>query len=327
MHRIWFERSLPSEHEHLLDGVALVAGSAAATPDTPLVALPGSHAIVASSRIAYDGALMDQVPTLRVISRTGIGVDNISIPDATERGIAVCNAPKAPTISTAEHAVTLLLAVSKQLKRITRSLRAAETRDYMTSHTGLELYDRCLGLVGIGQIGSHVAKVAAALGMKIIAFDPFVSEERAQKLGVELVSTLEALLERADVVSLHAPLSDETRDLMSAERLARMKRGAILINTARGGLIDEEALLEALQSGHLQGAGLDVFQVEPPAPDHPLLQRDDVIATPHIASGTGAAKQRLWHTGITQALQILRGERPDHLLNPSVWESAGNPEG
>lgn len=325
MYRIWFERLFPAEHTHLLEGVAIVAGSAAATPETPFIALPGSEAIVASSRIKYDGTFLDQVPTLRVISRTGIGVDNISIPDATARGIAVCNAPQAPTISTAEHAVTLMLAVSKRLKQVEQELHVGGKKDFFSDHNGLELHGCRLGLVGLGQIGSHVAKVTSALGMSVVAFDPFLAAERAAELGVELIPKLEAMLASSDIISLHAPLSDETRLLMNAERLAQMKPGAILINTARGGLVDEVALLKALESGHLRGAGLDVFQVEPPTPDHPLLQRDDVVATPHIASATRAAKKRLWSTGIRQALQVLRGERPTHLLNPTAWESARKP--
>ena len=150
MLRIWFERSLPPQYARLLEGVAVFAGSATETPQTPLRTLPGSHAIVASSRIRYDGALMDQVPSLCVISRTGIGVDNILIPDATARGIAVCNAPQAPTISTAEHAIALLLAVAKQLTRIGRKLRVGDTKDFFAEHTGLEVNGLRLGLGGTG---------------------------------------------------------------------------------------------------------------------------------------------------------------------------------
>ena len=321
MYSIWFERSFPSKYAPLLEGTAVVLGEGTATPEAPLVALPEAHAIIAAARIRYDGAVMDQAPNLLVISRTGIGFDNISIPDATTRGIAVCNAPQAPTVSTAEHAITLMLAVAKQLESLRRKVLAGGTDDFFPLCTNLEVDGRCLGLVGLGRIGSHVAKVARALGMRVVAFDPFIAPERARELGVEQSPTLEALLESADIVSLHLPLSAETHNLMNAERLAQMKRGAILINAARGGLVDEAALLASLENGHLSGAGLDVFQVEPPSPDNPLLQRDDVIATPHIAGATGAGKDRLWRTGITQALQVLRGEKPSHLLNPEVWES------
>jgi D-3-phosphoglycerate dehydrogenase len=164
-----------------------------------------------------------------------------------------------------------------------------------------------------------VAILALALEMTVIGFDPFISAERAHEIGVELVSTLEEVLSVADIVSLHVPLTPETQGIISAERLARMKPGAILINAARGGLVDEAALLGALESGHLWGAGLDVFVSEPPAADHPLLARDDVVATPHIASATNAGKDRMWQAAIIQALQVLEGERPAHLVNPEVW--------
>lgn len=310
---------MPSKYAHLLDNIASVAGSASDTPDTPLIALPGTQAIIAGGGIHYDGALMDQVPTLQVISRTGIGLDNVSISGATARGIAVCYAPDAPTISTAEHTIALLLAVAKRLKWTDQALRCSEKINFRSEYNGLELYERRLGLIGMGRIGSRVAKIALALGMSVVGFDPFISAERANELGVELAPTLEAVLHTADIVSLHLPLTPETRGLINAERLAQMKPGAILINAARGGLVDEAALFDALESGHLWGAGLDVFTSEPPSADHPLLARDDVIATPHIASGTGVGQDRLWHTAITQALQVLRGERPPHLVNPEVW--------
>lgn len=155
--------------------------------------------------------------------------------------------------------------------------------------------------------------------MRVTAYDPLIPAEQAAALGVELAPTLDVLLAAADIVSLHLPLTPATRHLINAARLAQMKPGAILINAARGGLVEEAALLAALERGHLQGAGLDVFDREPPAPDHPLLQRLDVVATPHIAGATIAGKDRVWQVAIQQALQVLRGERPPHLLNPEVW--------
>ena len=319
MHRIWFERVPPAAFVLLLDGAAVVAGVAAETPDAPLSALPGAHAIIASSRLRYDAALMDVAPTLRVISRSGIGLDNISIADATARGIAVCHAPDAPTISTAEHAITLLLAVARNLKRLDRLMQEGETTDYFGAYQGIELRGLRLGIVGLGRIGSRVATLAHGLDMTVAGFDPLVPPQRAADLGIELLPSLDALLSSSDAVTLHLPLTTETRHIIDTPRLARMKPGAILINAARGGLVDEAALLDALERGHLFGAGLDVFEQEPPRPDHPLLRRDDVIATPHIASATGAGKDRLWHVAITQALQVLQGERPPHLVNPEVW--------
>jgi D-3-phosphoglycerate dehydrogenase len=155
--------------------------------------------------------------------------------------------------------------------------------------------------------------------MHVLAYDPYLNRDLAREVGAEAAESLDDVLSRADVVSLHVPLTSETRHLVNAERLARMKKGAILINTARGGLVDEAALLAALESGRLHGAGIDVFDVEPPPADHPLLSHPDVIATPHIASATTAAKVRLWEGAIRQALEVLDGQRPAHLVNPEVW--------
>jgi D-3-phosphoglycerate dehydrogenase len=318
MQRIWLERALPAEYASLL-GDVVVAGWAAATPDQPFVALPGSHAIVAGSRYRYDGAVMDRSPELRVIARTGIGYDNIVVPDATARGIAVCIAPDAPTISTAEHTITLLLAVARRLKRSEKEMHAGQIQDFFSAYTGVEVYGRCLGLLGLGRIGSRVAGIAQALGVRVLGYDPYIADEQAARLGVERAATFERVLQEADFVSLHLPLNAETRHLINARTLAMMRSGAILINCARGGLVDEAALLDALERGHLYGVGLDVWEREPPSPTHPLLGRDDVVATPHIASATAAGKDRLWRSALAQALQVLRGERPPFLVNPEVW--------
>jgi D-3-phosphoglycerate dehydrogenase len=324
MYRIWFERKLPREHAHLIEGVARPLGFAVAPSSDPLAEISQADAVIASAKVAYDGALMDSAPALKVIARTGVGYDNISVPDATARGICVCYTPDAPTISTAEHAIALMLAAAKQLKRYNRAMREAPTADHISGYYGLELYGRRLGLVGLGRIGGRVAQFARALGMSVTAYDPFVPPGRAAELGVELAPSLEALLGESDVVSLHVPASAETRHLMNAQRLAQMKPGAYLINAARGALIDEAALLAALDSGRLSGAGLDVFDVEPPPGDHPLLSRDDVIATPHLAGPSPAGRQRMWEGAISQALEVLRNERPAHLLNPDVWSVRRN---
>jgi D-3-phosphoglycerate dehydrogenase len=320
-HRIWFEREPPEIYHALLDGTAIIAGSGE-RDSSPLSGIAGAHAVIASSRVQYDADFMDRAPVLRVISRTGIGLDNIRIPDATERGIAICHAPSAPTISTAEHAFALLLACAKALPETSRAMRAGPG-DFFNSYDGIELDGLCLGIVGLGQIGRRVARSAQAMGMRVVAFDPLLAPADASELGVTLCSTLEALLAEANAVSLHAPLTPGTIRLMDERRIGLMRPGAILINTARGGLVDETALAAALESGHLHSAGLDVFDVEPPHPDNPLLHRDDVIATPHIAGATGAGRDRLWRTAIAQALQVLARERPPGLANPEVWAAGG----
>jgi D-3-phosphoglycerate dehydrogenase len=323
MFKIWFERTLPAEFIPLLAEDSFAVGAANETPKNPLAALGEAQAIIAGSGIYYNDEVMTQAPHLRVISRTGIGLDNVDVAAATARGIAVCNAPDAPTIATAEHAVALMFAVAKQLKGFDRTLAGQERPNFFEQSRNLELYGACLGLVGLGRIGSHVAKSAHALGMTVIAYDPFVTAEKAVALGVTMKPTLEAVLGEADVVSLHLPLTPETQRLINADRLAQMKPGAVFINVARGGLVDEEALYQALESGQLLGAGLDVFAVEPPPPNHPLVGRQDVIVTPHIASSTIVGKRRLWTAGVMNALQVLRGERPAHLVNPEVWPVRG----
>jgi D-3-phosphoglycerate dehydrogenase len=307
-YQIWFDRLPPPEYAALLDGTAVIAAEVA-----------DAEAIVASGRLRCDGTLMDRTPRLRVISRTGIGVDNVSIEAATARGVAVCNLPSGPTISAAEHALALLLATAKRLRQAEQMLREGRP-EYFADHDGIELCGLTLGLVGLGQIGSRMATFGIALGMDVVAYDPFLPDGRASSPAVRLKNTLDELLEISDVVSLHVPLTASTRLMIDSGRIGRMKRGAILVNTARGGLVDEVALLDALERGHLAGAGLDVFDPEPPDPANRLLSHGHVVATPHIASATAAAKDRLWRGAIEQALQVLRRERPPHLVNSEVWE-------
>jgi D-3-phosphoglycerate dehydrogenase / 2-oxoglutarate reductase len=322
-YKIWFERALPQEHAWLLNGVAVALEPAGLSTEARLSVLTEAEAIIASSRIKYDGNLMDRAPALRIISRTGIGIDNIVVEDATARNIAVCNTPDAPTISTAEHAVTLMLAVAKQIKSSERALQQGRKRDFFSDNAGLEVDGLCLGVIGFGRIGKRVARIALALGMRVTTYDPFVSEEQAASHEVTLIPNLAALLQDADIVSLHVPLTAQTHHMMNVRTFAEMKTGAILVNTARGGLVDESALVHALDQGRLRGAALDVFDSEPVSPEHPLLRRDNVIATPHIAGATSAGKKRLWEAAIHQALQVLRGERPLNLVNPEVWEVVG----
>jgi D-3-phosphoglycerate dehydrogenase len=322
MEQIWFERPFPSKFLELLEGQAIAVGPASATPDEPLSALPAAKVAIVGSKIRFDGEFFDQFPGLLAVVRTGIGYDNVVVPEATARGVAVCNVPSGPTISTAEHAMALLLAAVKHLKQGDRELRRGGIVDAFMSFDGIELYGRRLGLIGMGRIGSRMARMAQAMDMVVIAFDPYLSPEQAAAAGVELATSLEALLAASDVVSIHAPLMAETHHLMNAERFAQMKPGSYLVNAARGGLVDEAALLAALESGHLRGAGLDVFDPEPPRTDHALLQRDDVIASGHVAGATQASKDRLIEGAILQALNIVRRERPPFLLNPEIWPPA-----
>jgi len=302
----------------------MLAGAAdpiAPRPGSPALDFEGielADAVIASSLLVYDAAVMGRAPGLRVIARTGIGFDKVEVAAATARRIAVCNTPDAPTQSTAEHAIALLLAVAKRLPHAQQALRGGG-RDFFTAHQAVELADRVVGVVGLGRIGKSVARLAAALGMRVIAYDPYAPPDP----GLTMAASLDELLVTADVVSLHLPLTAATAGLFDAGAFAKMKRGTILINTARGGLIDQDALLAAIDDGRLFGAGLDVTTPDPLPPDHPLLAADNVLVTPHIAAATAEGKARLHRSAVAQALQVLHGERPPHLVNPEVWPVPG----
>ena len=323
MLRLWSDRTIPTqirtEYEHHLH----VNGSAEESPEEPLRDLPGAHAIVAGARRTYDGDFMDRYPDIKVICRTGIGIDNIIVPEATERGIAVCNTPEGPTLSTAETAIALILAAVKDLKRFSRAFAAQPGKDYLTDYQGMEVYGRSLGLIGLGRIGSRVARVAIVLGMRVVAYDPYIDDKRAEEMGIEREERIEAVLAASDVVSVHAPLTGETRHLMNENRFAQMKPGAFFVNVSRGGLVDEHALCAALDRGHIAGAALDVFDPEPPSPDNPLLHRDDVVVTPHIAGVTVASRERMWGMALSMALQVWNGQKPDHIVNPEAMSVEG----
>jgi phosphoglycerate dehydrogenase-like enzyme len=262
---------------------------------------------------------MDRAPDLRVIARTGIGYDSVDVAAATRRGIAVCNTPDGPTISTAEHAVTLMLLVAKNVRAAEAALRTGASSGYYSRHEGIELEGKVLGLVGFGRIARHVARIAGGLGMRITVFDPYVAAS-AVPAGIERADILDELLCSADVVSVHVPLTDASRDMFGAAQFASMKPGAVFINTARGGLVDQDALLGALDDGRLFGAGLDVTSPEPLPVGHALLGRHDVVVTPHVASATADGKARIFRVAFLQAISVVEGRRPEHLVNPEVWE-------
>lgn len=321
MFKVWTERQILPDLKPMLDGVADPIGPGAATPDAFLSALPGADCVLAGG-MQYDGAAMDVAPNLLVISRMGIGFENIDLQAATERGIAVTYTPDGPTIATAEHALALMFAVAKDVKKASHRLVHSRGPDYYGRHSAVEIYGTRIGLVGLGRIGSRVARILSAAGAQVLAFDPYVTKSKAAGLGAELARSLEALLESSDIVSLHLPLNASTHHLISRETLARMKPGSILINVSRGGLVDEAALLEALDQGHLRGAGLDVTDPEPAEADNPLLHRTDVIVTPHVGSATYAGKRRILSMAIDNLRLALNLERPNHLLNPDVWNRA-----
>jgi D-3-phosphoglycerate dehydrogenase len=256
-------------------------------PDELRRILPEYDGLIIRSGTKVTADLLSVATRLRVVGRAGIGVDNVDLGAATERGVIVMNTPEGNAVTTAEHAIALMTSLARRIPQATASLRAG--RWEKSKFSGMELFDRVLGVVGLGNIGSIVADRARGLRMRVIAFDPVVSAERAQRLGVDLVS-LDELLRRADVISLHVPLTKDTRGLIGRSAFARAKRGVLVINAARGGIVDEAALLEALESGQCGGAALDVFEQEPPPGDHPLLGRDDVVLTPHLGAATEQAQ-------------------------------------
>ena len=251
--------------------------------------------------------------SLKVIGRAGIGVDNIDIPAATARGIVVMNTPFGNSITTAEHAIALLFAAARQIGAADASTQAGkwEKNRFM----GVELYAKTLGLIGCGNIGALVAERAAALKMKVIAYDPFLSADRAVKLGVEKVE-LDELLARADAITLHTPLTDKTRNILSADALAKTKRGVIVVNAARGGLVDEVALRAGLESGHVAAAGFDVFVTEP-AKESILFGAPNFVATPHLGASTNEAQENV-------ALQVAE-QMSDFLLSGAVTNALNMP--
>ncbi len=256
------------------------------SPEELLEIIPHYDALVVRSATRVTREVISRAARLKVIGRAGVGVDNVDLEAATERGIAVLNVPDGNVIAACEHTFALMLALARQIPDAVKSLR--EGRWERQKFLGRELYRKVLGIVGLGRIGSEVARRARAFGMEVLAYDPFVSPARAQKLGVEVVGW-EELLSRADFLTLHVPLTPQTRSLIGRAELRRMKKGAFLINTSRGGVVDEAALFEALSSGHLGGAALDVFEREPPG-DHPLFRLPHFVATPHLGASTVEAQ-------------------------------------
>ena len=286
----------------LRDAGFVVAKRTGLDPAELREALAGCAGLVVRSETKVTADLMDNATTLRVVGRAGVGVDNIDVPAATERGIVVMNAPDGNTITTAEHTIALLIALARRVPQANSSLKSGHWD--RKSFIGVELQGKTLGVVGMGRIGRTVSARARAFGMKIVAFDPFLAPEQARDLEIEL-APLDELFAGADFITIHTPLTAETRGVIGRDAFARMKQGVRIINCARGGLVDESALYDAIKSGRVAGAALDVFVQEPPPPDHPLLLLDEVIATPHLGASTAEAQEGVAFTVAEQMRDYL----------------------
>ena len=291
------------------------------SPDELRACLPLYEALVVRSQVQVDAAAVAAATRLRVIARAGVGVDNIDVAAATEAGITVVNAPTANTIAAAELTVGLMYALARHIPAADASLQRGEWQ--RSRFMGHELRGRTLGIIGLGKIGYAVAARARAMEMELIGFDPYVDTDSAASHGVTLVS-LDELLAGADVVTLHVPLDDSTRGLLGAEQLARMKPDALLVNVARGGLVDEVALAAALSDGRLGGAAVDVYEREPPT-GSPLLGAPNVVLTPHLGASTVEAQERAGLEVAEQVLDVLAGRPARYAVNKPAHRAAAPP--
>ena len=264
-----------------------VVDSPGLSPGDLLAAITDVDALVIRSGTKVTADVIEAAAKLSAVGRAGIGVDNVDVAAATARGIVVMNTPGGNTVTTAEHALALLVSLARHIPQATASMKAGEWEK--KRFVGVELYNRTLGVLGLGNIGRIVADRARGLGMRVVAFDPFLSAEAASKLDVELLP-LDALLGRVDAISVHVPRTKDTLGMLGREAFAKVKPGVLLVNAARGGIVDEAALLEALDSGAVGGAGLDVFEEEPVAADHPLVSHERVVCTPHLGASTEQAQ-------------------------------------
>ncbi|KAI9776174.1 MAG: hypothetical protein M1835_005590 [Candelina submexicana] len=289
------------------------------TPDELLATIPEYDALIVRSETKVNSGLLAAGKTLKVVARAGVGVDNVDVETATKHGIIVVNSPSGNIGAAAEHTIALLLAVARNIPDGCASLKAGKWE--RSRLVGVEVKGKTLGIIGLGKVGLIVARLAAGLGMNITALDPYASPAVAAAANVTLVQSLPSLLSVADFLTIHTPLIASTKGMIASEQLATMKKGARVLNVARGGMIDETALLEALESGHIGGAGIDVFTSEPPTADSSaakLIAHQKVIATPHLGASTVEAQENVSIDVCEQVLAILRGELPRSAVNAPI---------
>ncbi len=287
-------------------------------PSSLREAVADAEALIIRSATRVTAEVLEAAPRLVVVGRAGIGLDNVDVEAATKRGVMVVNAPQSNIVSAAEHTLALMLALARHIPQAHASVQRREWR--RSAFEGVELYGKTLGIIGLGRIGTLVAQRASAFGMRVVAYDPYISQERARKMGVVLLE-LEDLAEVADVITIHLPKTKETVGLVGAELLGKVKPGVLLVNASRGGIVDEAALAEALERGHVAGAALDVFAEEPPTRS-PVVGRADVVLTPHLGASTREAQSKAGVTIAEQVLLALAGEFVPFAVNVNAGEAS-----
>lgn len=311
MTTVLLSRAMPRDALEALEGRARVRVLRESTEAALGEAIADVDALILGTNVRVTREVLARAQRLRIISRTGVGVDNVDVAAASERGILVCNTPGINTVSVCEHTIGLMLALAKQIPLMDREVRRGNWR-VRNEDRAVELQGKTLGLVGVGAIGASVARACRwAFGMHVVAYDPFVEKME----GVEMTPSVEEVFRRADVLSIHVPYTSETHHMVNERLLGLMKPSAFLINTARGAVVDERALVEALKSGRIAGAGLDVFTEEPPPPGHPLLEMSNVVLSPHSAALTKETRLRAAKAAVEAVVDFVEGRRPKHIFN------------
>jgi len=319
MFKVWVGVSMAdSILEMLRREVEILGPQDEPAPPNSVNGIETADAAIINALFPATDVLFRQYPNLRSVARPGAGYDNVDVPGATAQGVCVLRTPDAHSDTTAVFTITLMLNAIRRVKRGNAYLSEGQWLP-LPGLDSMDINGATLGIIGLGRIGARVAEIALVLGMRVIAYDPYIAQGRALAARTELIPDLDTLLRESDVVTLHVPLTDETRGMIDAAAIAKMKDGAVLVNCARGPVVVESALIDALQSEKLSAAALDVWNPEPPAPDNPLLQMDNVIATPHVASRTYGSQYRSRLSAVQQTLQVLKGEQPLGLVNTEVW--------
>jgi D-3-phosphoglycerate dehydrogenase len=321
MNKILIDRPLHKDAFKLLSENAEIIEIYDDNREKIVTALETVDGVICSAALRMGKEEIDLGKNLKVIGRPGVGYDSVDIEAATAAGIPVVYTPDGPTESVAEHVIGMMLILAKKINIVEKQLREKGDFGIRTRVTGMELQGKTLGLIGAGRIGKRTAEIAdAGLGMNILIYDPYFKSDPAIKWKFAQVSDLKTLLEKADVVSIHIPFTEKTKKFMGAEEFKTMKKTAFFINTARGGVADETALIRALDEGWIAGAGLDVYEKEPPDPDNPLFSMENTVVTPHLSSFTDDGKRKMGVTVVQGELDVLSGKYPEFIVNPEVWE-------